>query len=167
MKNATNFCIVIISILLALIFGQSLIIPFLFAFLLWFLTMELRKQLDRAEFIKRYLPNWFKNIIVFTIMVLSLGIVAEILSNNIQALSASYEKYGPNVEATILKIEEIFPIDFRQSFDAAKGDFDFSHILSNVLNGISGLLGNTFMIIIYALFIFLEENSFKEKLKKP
>lgn len=165
MRNAANFCIVIISILLALIFGQSLIIPFLFAFLLWFLTMEFRKQLDRAAFVKKYLPNWLKNIIVFALMIWSIGFIAEILSNSIHTLSASYEKYETNIEATILKIEEIFQINLEQLFNTAKGNFEFSNELKSILNGLSGMLGNTFIIIIYALFIFLEEKSFKEKLK--
>ena len=166
MKNAANFCIVIISTLLALIVGQSLIMPFLFAFFLWFLTREFRKQLDRLAFVKKHLPNWLKNIIVFTLMIWSIGFIAEILSNNILTLSASYEKYQTNVESTILKIEENFNINLEQSINDAKGKFEFGNILKSILNALSGMLGNAFMIIIYAIFIFLEESNFKEKLKK-
>jgi predicted PurR-regulated permease PerM len=46
------------------------------------------------------------------------------------------------------------------------GDINFSGIASSLVNGLSGFLGNTMMILIYALFIFLEETSFKEKIHK-
>lgn len=166
MRNAANFVIVATAILLALIYGQNLIIPFVFAFLFWFLTSEIRKLMDRIPFIKKYFPVWLKNVFVFILMVMGLGTVADILSHSINSLSASYEQYEPNIASMMQEIGVIFQIDVGKSIEAAMGDFDFGNALKNILNGLSGLLGNTFMIIIYAIFIFLEESSFKEKVKK-
>lgn len=166
MRNAAHFFIVIIAVILILIYGQSLLIPFIFAFGFWFLTRETRKLFDRVAFVKKYFPVWSKNVIVFGIMVLIFGFVTDILSNSILNLSSSYEQYQPNINAIVKKVEEIFHVNLKNSLESAMGDFDFGAILSNILNGLSGILGNTFMIIIYALFIFLEESSFKKKLGK-
>lgn len=166
MRNAAYFFVVATAVILTLIYAQTLIIPFVFAFAFWFLTQETRKLLDKAAWIKRYLPKWTKNMFVFILMVLAFGFVADIISTSIVDLSSSYEKYQPNVESIFDEVGAIFHINIQKSLESAIGDFDFGTALSEIFNGLSGILGNTFMIIIYALFIFLEESSFKQKLKK-
>jgi len=166
MKNAANFFIVTISTVLILIYAEGLIIPFIFAFLLWFLTVEFRKQLNKITFIEQKLPKWFKNVFVFILMISSLYIIVENLYNSIHSLSASYSQYGANIESTISKIDDTFQINLKKKFDSAIVDIDFTSILSSILNELSTVLGDAFMIIIYALFLLLEESTFSVKLKK-
>lgn len=166
MKNAANFFIVAISVILTLIYGKSLLLPFVLAFLLWFLTLEFRKLLDKVPPIKKYFPSWLKSLVVFCLMGMILGEVIEILIHNTNTLANSYEQYAPNVEMVNEKVERMTSINIQQSINQALGDFDFTNILRSLLNGLSGLLGNTFMILIYALFLFLEESSFKSKIDK-
>ena len=45
-------------------------------------------------------------------------------------------------------------------------DYDFSNILGGLLTSLTDLLGNTFLIIIYAVFIFIEEGNFQYKMRR-
>lgn len=166
MRNTAYFLIVATITVLTLIYAQGLIIPFVFAFLFWFVTREFRKLLERAAFVRKYLPGWVRNGVVFILMVLGVGFIADVLTNSITSLSASYPAYEPNVQSIMQKIEGIFHVNLKNSIESAIGDFDFGTALGSILSGLSGVLGNTFMIIIYALFIFLEERSFQDKLTK-
>jgi predicted PurR-regulated permease PerM len=166
MKNAANFIITIIAIITALVIGKGILIPFIFALIFWFLTREIRKTIYKIPFAKKIIPYWLSNLFVFTLIVLGFGFISEIITNSIADLSTSYSKYEPNIGAIIKSLDAYFHIDIIKSIKSIIGDFDYGSVLGNIANGISSLLGDTFMIVIYALFIFLEESSFKKKLIK-
>jgi len=166
MVTAAAFFIVISLSIIGLVYAKSLMIPFIFALLFWFLTREIRALLDNIDWIRKYLPTWIKNSLVFGIMILVLFSLSDLLTSNIQALIASYETYQPNVTRLLAEIGNTLNIDVQHSINAATQDFDFGAILGSALNGLTGFLGNFFMIVIYALFVFLEESTFRPKLQK-
>lgn len=166
MKNAAYFSIIIVIIIATLVIGKGILIPFIFALIFWFLTREIRKNIYKIPFATKYIPIWLSNIFVFTFIIISFGFISEIIINSITNLSTSYSKYEPNIEATIKEIDSYFNINTIKLVKSFVGDFNYGSILGNIANGISVLLGDSFMIIIYALFIFLEESSFKKKLTK-
>lgn len=166
MKNASNFIIVTIAIIAMLVIGKGILIPFVFALIFWFLTREIRKTIYKIPFAKKYIPFWLSNVFVFSLIVLGVGFVSEILTNSIAGLTTSYSKYEPNIDAIIKSLNAFFHLDIITSVKSIIGDFDYGTVLGKIANGISGLLGDTFMIVIYALFLFLEESSFKIKLQR-
>jgi len=166
MKNAANFIIVTVAVLATLVIGKGILIPFIFALIFWFLTREIRKTIYKIPFAKRFIPFWLSNVFVFSLIVLGFGFVSEIITNSISNLTTSYSKYEPNVDAIIKSLDTFFHIDIITSVKSVVGDFDYGSVLGDIANGISSLLGDTFMIIIYALFIFLEESNFKLKLQR-
>ena len=166
MKNASNFIIVTIAIIAMLVIGKGILIPFVFALIFWFLTREIRKTIYKIPFAKKYIPFWLSNVFVFSLIVLGVGFVSEILTNSIAGLTTSYSKYEPNIDAIIKNLNAFFHLDIITSVKSIIGDFDYGTVLGKIANGISGLLGDTFMIVIYALFLFLEESSFKIKLQR-
>lgn len=166
MKNASNFIIVTIAVIAMLVIGKGILIPFVFALIFWFLTREIRKTIYKIPFAKKYIPFWLSNVFVFSLIVLGVGFVSEILTNSIAGLTTSYSKYEPNIDAIIKNLNTFFHLDIITSVKSIIGDFDYGTVLGKIANGISGLLGDTFMIVIYALFLFLEESSFKIKLQR-
>ncbi|MCG8749476.1 AI-2E family transporter [Tenacibaculum finnmarkense] len=166
MKNSANFIIIIGVIIATLVIGKGIIIPFIFALIFWFLTREIRKNIYKIPFAKKFIPIWLSNVFVFTIIIFSFSFMSEIITNSIVDLSTSYSKYEPNIDVVIKNLNNYFHIDIIKSAKLIVGDFNYGAVLAETANAISGLLGDTFMIIIYALFMFLEESSFKKKLHK-
>lgn len=166
MKNSANFIIIIVVIIAALVIGKGILIPFVFALIFWFLTREIRKTIYKIPFAKNFIPIWLSNVFVFTLIVLGFSFISGIITNSIADLSTSYSKYEPNIDAIIKSLDTYFHIDIVKFVKSVIGDFNYGSVLGDIANGISSILGDTFMIIIYALFIFLEESSFKKKLIK-
>lgn len=166
MKNASNSIIVTVAIITILVVGKGILIPFIFAVIFWFLTREIRKTIYRLPFAKKFIPKWLSNVLVFTFIILTFGFISEIVTNSISNLTDSYTKYQPNIDKIIKDLDDYFHVDIIKSVKSLIGNFDYGTVLGDVANGVSGLLGDTFMIIIYALFLFLEESSFATKLKK-
>ncbi|NQX97430.1 MAG: AI-2E family transporter [Flavobacteriales bacterium] len=165
MKNTAYFFITATGIIITLIYGQSLLVPFVFALLLWFLVRKIRQLLDKIKFIRKYLPSWIKSLIPSIILITILGFISKLLSANINSLAKSYPIYEQNVEIMIAQLNEVFQINLIDYFKTHSGDFDFGIILKKIFKSLTDLLSNAFIIIIYALFIFIEETNFNSKLK--
>ncbi len=164
MNKASNFIIVTIAIITVLVIGKGILIPFIFALIFWFFTREIRKAIYKIPFAEKFIPKWLSNIIVFTLIILVFGFVSEIITNSVTDVTNSYDKYEPNVEKIITDLGNYLNVDIMTSIKSVVGDFNYGSVLGDIANGVSGLLGDTFMIIIYALFLFLEEKSFTKKL---
>ena len=166
MKNITYFFIIAAGIIVCLILGRSLLIPFLFALLLWFLIKKIRLIFDKIPFIKKHFPIWLKNVIPSILMLLILGFISSVLSANINYLAESHEHYKPNIAILINNINEFFNINIIDALKAYSVDLDFSVILKAIFKSLTDLLSNTFIIVIYVIFILLEETYFPLKIEK-
>lgn len=164
MNKASNFIIVTAAIIAILVIGKSILIPFAFAVIFWFFTREIRKLIYTIPFAEKFIPKWLSNIFVFTIIILTFGFISEIITNSVANVTESYTKYEPNIEKIINGLGNYLNVDILTSIKSVIGNFNYGSVLGDIANGISGVLGDTFMIIIYALFLFLEERSFVKKL---
>lgn len=154
-----------ISIVFILIYGQAILVPFILGLLLWFIGKGVEATLDKISFIKKKFPNWLKHILSFGIILIVLIFITDLLSTNINSLAHSFEKYEPNIDTLLLQIDEWFGIDTKIALKNYSGNLDFGNILQMLFSSISDLISNGFMIVLYAVFILLEDASFKPKLK--
>lgn len=158
--------IVFIALVAILHFGESLLIPIIFAVFLWFIIREMRRLIDRIDFFKKYIPGWIKNLLVSILILGVLGGTSSIITMNIRSLSNSFDKYEKNAEKFLEYINSTFDINLVELITDQLGNIDFTGILSSVFNSLTEIVGNAFIILIYAVFVFLEETHFTNKLKK-
>ena len=164
--NISNYLITIIAIVFILIVGQSLLIPFVLALLLWFIVKEIKNLINRVPFIKKKFPGWLKNLLTSIFIIGVLSLIVKMLTGSIQQLSDSYNSYEMNLEKLLHKLNQTFQIDLLAQLKVMSGDFDFGSILSSFFISLTDIVSSTMMIIFYALFFFLEESNFNNKLKK-
>ena len=164
MKNTAYFCIVAISIVTALIYGKSLLIPFIFALLLWFLSRKLRLTFNRIKFVNNFFPSWMKNTVSSLVILFLLVVISKILTSNINTLASASQNYDTNIGSIIESLSLYLSVDLVETLKIQLGNINFGNILSLIFNSLTELFGNLFMIIIYVLFIFLEEVNFHKKL---
>ena len=92
-SKLSNFFIAVISIVVILIYGQELLIPFIFALLLWFIVRQCKKQLNKVAFIKKYIPSGIKTVLVSFFLFGVISLAANMLTKNINDIAQSYYKY--------------------------------------------------------------------------
>ncbi len=165
-KSLAGIFIVFMSVVYILIIGKSLIMPFVFALLLWLIVKQMRFFMNRIGFVKTMIPEWVKNVISFLIILVVLNFVVNIVISNLRVLAFTYEAYLVNVDRLINNVNETLNIDFLASANVYLEDFDFGSAAFTLFNYSSGLLGTVFMMIVYTIFIFIEESSFRKKLEK-
>lgn len=165
LQTTTYWLISIALIITALIVGQSLIIPFIFALLIWFIVKKVRNLVDKVHFVQRYIPSWFKSILASLLIFGTLLGIADMLVINIENLASSYPKYASNVKELGEKINTLFHIDVKEELEQFVKGFNFSGYLESLVNSFSYILGNAVMIIFYTVFLFIEESLFRHKIK--
>ncbi len=163
-KLASLF-LIIGAIITLLIITKDILIPLILAVIIWFIVKEIRNFFDKADWIKQYIPRWIKtslaSVLVFGVISFSISILA----SNINELKNSIPIYENNVEHVAQLINTTFSIDIEDLFADFFVDFDFSEIIKDIVNSISTAFGTVFMILIYVLFIFMEESASSNKLK--
>jgi len=163
-KIASAF-VIFLSLIVILIYGRDLLIPFILALIIWFIIKETRDILSKVKFLKTKLPIWLLSMISAVFIFFILGLVIKMLTSNITNLSESLPRYGNNVNSIIALLNNQFGIDITETFNGFYKDFDFQGLVSTVVSSLTSVFSNTFMILLYMLFLFLEEFIFIKKLK--
>ncbi|MGV6862318.1 MAG: AI-2E family transporter [Putridiphycobacter sp.] len=163
-KIASGIFILMATIAL-LILGSEFIIPIVLAVLIWFLIKELRILFTKIPFIGKKMPKWLTSLLASLILFGVLGFVVNVLVDNFNNLALNLPKYEDNVQVINDRVVEKYNLDFSSSLENYLGNFDFSDLIKKILNSLSDLFSQGFLIGFYVLFLFFEENVFGDKLR--
>ena len=156
--------LILITVVVVLIYAQSIIIPFILAILFWFLIRVIKKILSKVKFVKNW-PTWLLTVISSVLLLSFLILAVQLISKNIQQLSGTLPVYEANVTKLANSINERFNIDlFSMMSDYAKG-MNFGGILTSLFSALTSLFGSAFTVLLYLVFLLLEEPIFPKKLK--
>lgn len=176
LSKIASALVIVAAIFALLIFGKSLLIPFVIAVLVWYIINALSHHIGGYKIINRSLPNWAKTTISALIIVIILTLFGILIADNTRQMAFSLPKYQKNVGHLIDRIGDAFPstkrilnikspIKLRESLKPLTDNVNFADIISSLLNTLSWLAGNTFLILIYVMFLFFEQAIFPKKIK--
>ena len=163
-SRITNGLLVSFALVAIFIYGKNLILPFVVALIFWFLIKEIRDVLNRVKFIDEKIPNAVLNIVGFAAIFAIIGGIAKILMVNIQQLSNELPIYQNNITKITQSINTTFNIDLVSSVKEFLGEYEYTKLLSGLFNSITEIFGDAFLIIVYTLFLLLEEPYFSKKI---
>ncbi len=156
--------LLIITAVIVCIYAQSIILPFVLAILFWFLIRVIKKILAKVKFLGR-LPRWLLTIFSTLILLGFLAFTGSMISQNIAHLSKTVPQYEANVNKMTDSVNKRFDIDLANMLGDFTKDLKFGSILSVLFSTLTGLFGNAFTVLLYLLFLLLEEPIFPKKLK--
>lgn len=156
--------LIVITVIVICIYAQSIIIPFILAILLWFLIRVIKKLLSKVNVFAK-LPRWILTLFSTTVLFGFLVFAGAMISKNIADLTRTLPEYQANIHKMTDAINEQFDIDVMSQLGDFAKDLNFGTILSALLSTLTGLFGNTFTVLLYLLFLLLEEPIFPKKLK--
>ncbi len=163
-SRITNALLISIAVVIILIFGKDLLIPFVIALIFWFLIKEIRKLLSKIKFINKHISVMVLNLIGFIAIFLIIGGVVKILSVNIKQLSESMPVYQANIDGVIASLNTDFNIDITTFIKEFLGEYDYTNLLKSLFSSLKDVFGKAFLIIIYTLFLLIEEPLFSKKI---
>lgn len=165
--SRTAYSLIIgIAVVVILVYTKNLLIPFVLALLVWFLIRGIKKNaLDKVGFIRKYFPHWLRTTLSSLTIFAVVGVIVNMLVINIEGLSQSLPTYEKNINQIKDLVNSTFSIDIETLASDFIGDFDFSGILSNLFSSLTEIFGDAFTIVLYTMFLLLEDAVFPLKLK--
>ena len=159
------FSLAIITLtIVGLVYGKALLVPFALAVMVWFLLNALAKFIERMTFKKWIFPNWLSLSIALLTMLGLLAIVIEMISRNIGEVINTAPIYQKNIEALFKTFLQTFGLSNLPSMMELAKQVDVTSALSKLAGSLTVIAGNTGIILIYVIFLLLEQRSLESKL---
>ena len=158
--------VTLISIVAICIWTEDYIIPFIVALIVWFIIHELRENIQQVPFMRKHFPMWLQSMIGFIIICIVLGTIVKLLQYSTSTLTENFEEYETNLDIVFFKLSAFLGTDVKCAVTDYSQKMDFSGIVSDAVNVLSTLLGDAFLVLIYVLFLLIEESIFPYKLDK-
>ena len=164
-QRIASIIFIVFAVIAFLIVGQNILIPVILSFFSWFLIKEIREILDKITWVKRVLPRWVKTLFGVLSLLIVIGVFSNLLVRNAQNLANSLQNYDSSLTNITESISQSIGIDIGKSINSFAGNLEFNKIISELVNSITGLLSNSIMVLLYLIFILMEENTFLHKMK--
>ena len=148
-----------------LIYFKEVLKPIALGILLWYLIKAFNGLIEKIKFRGKPLNLWVRRSLATLIIIGLVEVTIQILVSNISELLTHYGEYQSTLYMRIASLGEEYGIgNIAEGLKSKIGELNIQGFLKNFLTSITALVGNLFLVIIYAIFIILEEHSFNKKL---
>ena len=167
-KSSTALNIVLTVVILNILrAGQNIFLPFVLALFLWALIWLLDSTFDGLFDRLKFPGAWrrlSRPLSIITIIGIFYFIIAGIRSN-IGEVSQRFAFYQTNLAAITGRASAYFGLDISRHVDvpALVDGIDIPHLMGKSFQSFASLLQNITMILLYLLFMLLEEKSISKK----
>jgi predicted PurR-regulated permease PerM len=162
--NKIYIFLVLTALVVVLIYAQGIIIPFILAILFWFMIRVIKKLLAKVRYFKHW-PQWLLTIISSLILLSFLFLIVQMITMNIKYLSNTLPVYEASVNKITQSINQKFNVELSSLLSEYINDLYLGGILSRLFSTLTSLFGDAFIVLIYLIFLLLEEHTFPKKLK--
>ncbi|MFV0390018.1 MAG: AI-2E family transporter [Pyrinomonadaceae bacterium] len=174
--------IAIALVTFTLIIAKQLLIPFVIAFFIWYITVTLSHWIGELPPIKKYFPAWANTAIAALVIGIILVFIALMIVQNATAMIASIPKYQQNLDGLVSRVENAANFQFIQqirsklpsdsasaestgAFAKFSANLNIGRLLLGIVSSIGEVVSSGMMILIYVIFIFFEQAVFPKKMK--
>ena len=167
-KSKALNVILLFVILFMLKVCQSIFLPFIIALFLWSLVYILSSNYSRFFIERLGLPEWCRRLsrvlAVLTIAGIVYFIVIGIKSNiNDVADVFSSSGYRQTFDRVFLKVRNYLGIKAKITVNSLINGIDIPRAINSLVQGFASVVSMSFMVLVYLLFIFMEEKSISNK----
>ncbi|AWN73639.1 AI-2E family transporter [Legionella anisa] len=147
-----------------LIVGSHVLIPFVIAVFIWHLLNTISNIIQRIPTVGPLLPNWLGMIFAFAIVAVCIVIFTSIITNNVDNVIEASSRYQENLLKIFNNIDQKFNIKVLASMNTMIKSLNLQTIFVNVYGVFTTLMGSMVLILLYVVFLFVEQHFFLKKL---
>jgi len=161
-----SFSIIAISVVL-LIYFENILKPFVIALMIWYIIKEMRRVMGKIKVKGRAIPKWLTGVLSFLVIVLFLFGIFQLISVNIEQFNEVAPQYREKTEGMISQMNDIFKNPkIMEYVRQATSKINIAAIATDIVNSLSTFLTVFMIILVYVIFMLLEEANAFIKLEK-
>ncbi len=147
-----------------LVVGKDLLIPLVMAVFIWYLINALSKEYRRIPLGKTHkVPSALAFVVSLLTIAGFVYFVVNLISSNIGELVREAPVYQRNLELAIARLFSFLNLEEPMTLRSIVKNINLTSLAPTVAREVTGFLGRGGIVVIYILFIFLEQKSFNDK----
>jgi len=157
---------IIVSLIFYLLYiGQSLLLPLVIAGTVAYLISILAHAICSIRIRGISVPRSLALILALAVILVSLSFVVQLITVNINKVINAAPEYQKNLEALIYKGYSFFGVEEAPNLQEFLDQIDFRSYLQNFGGTVRALVSSTGIIIVYLIFLLLEQRTFPAKIR--
>ncbi len=162
-SHIAHTLVIIIATAVILIYTRAMLIPFVLAVIIWFMIRQVQRVFGRIKIAGKPLPLWLRGSMAFITIFLVLGLITTMLTKNIQGITEVLPSYEQNILLMKTDLEHRLGLNLNEYTSQITDSLQVGRIITTIVNALTALLGNAFLVIIYVAFLMLEERHARMK----
>lgn len=154
-----------LGVTLLLYISKDIALPFVIAVIIWFLIKEVRKLLSKIKIKSKSLPRWLLNLLSMGIIFFFGQLIVVMVTANVIEFQKVMPQYEKNIVTSIKGIEDFIGEDGIKWLLEKVSKIDFMEYIQKGIDSLTSVFSSVFLIIIYVMFLLLEERFFRNKIK--
>jgi len=161
---ASAFIVVALTVLL-LVEGRNLMIPLAVAIVIWYVLNAQATFYRRLHIGAWQPPGWLCMTASILTVLLAAALFADMISGNIAAVTAAAPQYQINLERLIARGAAFLGFDHPPDLASVFEEVNLRSLATGFAGAAAAFAGNFGLILIYVLFLLVEQTSFSAKLR--
>lgn len=146
--------------------GKDLIIPMVLALFIWYLINILADSIAQLKVGSFKMPKFLSLLVAMVVIFGSLVLFTNVVSSSINNVITKAPAYQENVEGLLERGADLIGLDESPQINELLKKIDFTKIIQGLGLTLAGFIGSAGLILIYTLFIFLEQKCFLPKIDR-
>ncbi|WP_068086176.1 AI-2E family transporter [Polycladidibacter stylochi] len=147
-----------------LVIGRSLLIPFIIAFIVWYIINSLANAFHDIPYIGKTLPRPVTIIFALFLIFYIASFVFDMVTSNLQLLAQDAPTYQARLDEVFQLISQKLKLKEPITISDLIPNFSLSQAISTGASVLTSLAGSGSLVFIYVLFLILEAATFDIKL---
>ena len=148
-----------------LVSGRNILIPIAIAVMAWYLINAIARGIMRLSIRGHRPPRWAALALTVLVVIAAVMSLAEMVSGNFSAVVDAIPTYQANLQRLIGEVAALFGLERTPNLTELVDRIDFRAVVSNIAATLTGIAGEAGLILVYMLFLFVEQGSFDRKMK--
>jgi len=149
-----------------MVIGRDLLVPFMISIVIWYLINILSDYYHKIKLGKWRLPRVVSYIASLLTIALILNFLIGMISSNIIEVKEAAPLYQENFIKLSTKVFNLLGIEKEPNFAQLIHQINLTPFITNLAGTLAALIGSASLILIYVLFLMLEQKYFNIKLAR-
>ncbi len=164
------FRAILISILVGLsiffiIYFKELLKPFVIAVMVWYLIKTIYNYIGKLRIGERQLPRWLKGTLSLALIFGLVQITINLIVRSLSDIVENFSTYKATLDVFLSDLGVSLGVaNITEQMQGQMDKLDLQGFLTSTLSSLSATIGSIVIVIIYVVFLLLEEVAFSKKI---